>query len=287
MTARQVDRFSYLEFTVVVAETGSSYSAIGYDKNDSEVTREEGDRREEVVAAIKAVLNPLSSEFVGIEGAINLFLRAFPGGFDDRFYVHDERDYKDKAAAFIAEQLSERRIGEAVERSDFQAVAKDVRRAFSKTNLVSPFELMALGDHLKRPANLAPFVNSLHALLYGDDFEPALVQMASLLAPSGAAKWPIVTYLPFLRWPDRHVFLKPEITRQCAFRLGYELEYEPEPNGRTYRSFCGLLDTIREGIASLGPRDNIDMQTFMYAVGKEGFVREALAARKKWEVSRG
>jgi hypothetical protein len=35
------------------------------------------------------------------------------------------------------------------------------------------------------------------------------------------------------------------------------------------------------------PRDNIDMQTFMYAVGKEGFVRESLAARKKWEESPG
>ncbi len=88
---------------------------------------------------------PLSSEFVGIEGAINLFLKAFPAGFDDPFYAHDEREYKDKAAAFIVEQLSERRIGEAVERSEFQAVAKDVRRAFSKTNLVSPFELMAFG----------------------------------------------------------------------------------------------------------------------------------------------
>ncbi len=130
-------------------------------------------------------------------------------------------------------------------------------------------------------------MSSLQSLLYGDDFDLALVHMASLLAPSGAAKWPIVTYLPFLRWPDRHVFLKPEIAQQCAYRLGYELEYESEPSTRTYWSFCGLLDTIREGIASLGPRDNIDMQTFMYAVGKEGFVRESLAARKKWEESRG
>ncbi len=162
-----------------------------------------------------------------------------------------------------------------------------MRRAFSKTNLVSPFELMALGNHLKRPANLAPFVRSLHALLYGDVFDPALERTASLLDPSGAAKWPIVTYLPFLRWPDRHVFLKPEIAQQCAFRLGFELEYHPAPNARTYRSFCGLVDTIREGIASFGTRDNIDMQTFMYVVGKEGFVREALAARKKWEESPG
>ena len=43
------------------------------------------------------------------------------------------------------------------------------------------------------------------------------------------------------------------------------------------------MDEIRDGIASLGPRDNIDVQSLMYVVGKEGYVREAIEARKKYE----
>jgi hypothetical protein len=44
-----------------------------------------------------------------------------------------------------------------------------------------------------------------------------------------------------------------------------------------------LVHYIRNGIRSLEPRDNIDVQTFMYVVGKEGYVAEAAADRKKYE----
>ena len=105
----------------------------------------------------------------------------------------------------------------------------------------------------------------------------------STVCPFDCAKWPIVTYYPFFRFPDRHMLLKPEIAQTCAYRLGYDLDYDPRPNIRSYRSLLGLVDEIRDGIASLGPRDNIDIQSLMYVVGTEGYVREAIEARKEYE----
>jgi hypothetical protein len=79
------------------------------------------------------------------------------------------------------------------------------------------------------------------------------------------------------------MLLKPELAQLCAYRLGYELDYTPAPNARSYQSYLGLIDQIRNGIGSLEPRDNIDVQTFMYVVGKEGYVAEAIAERSKYE----
>ena len=79
------------------------------------------------------------------------------------------------------------------------------------------------------------------------------------------------------------MFLKPEITQTCAYRLGYDLDYDPKPNSRSHRSLLGLVDEIRDGVASIEPRNNIDIQSLMYVVGKEGYVREAIEARKKYE----
>jgi hypothetical protein len=79
------------------------------------------------------------------------------------------------------------------------------------------------------------------------------------------------------------MLLKPEIAQICAYRLGYELDYDPVPNARTYQSYLGLVNCIWKGIGSLQPRDNIDVQTFMYVVAKDGYVAAATADRRKFE----
>jgi hypothetical protein len=78
------------------------------------------------------------------------------------------------------------------------------------------------------------------------------------------------------------MFLKPTIVQTCAQRMGYELHYEPLPNRATYRSLLGFTEFLREGIATLEPKENIDLQTFMYAVGKDGYVQRAIRDREEW-----
>jgi hypothetical protein len=79
--------------------------------------------------------------------------------------------------------------------------------------------------------------------------------------------------------------LKPEIVKVCAYRLDRELDYDPTPNPRSYRSFIDLVAYLRDGIKVLRPRDNIDLQTFMYVVGTEGYVAAAIEDRRRWESS--
>ena len=62
--------------------------------------------------------------------------------------------------------------------------------------------------------------------------------------------------------------------QSCATRLGYDLDYDPQPTLATYRSCLGLAAFIGDGIARLDPRDNIDIQSFMYVVAGEGYAAE-------------
>jgi hypothetical protein len=69
------------------------------------------------------------------------------------------------------------------------------------------------------------------------------------------AKWPVATYLPFLWQPDRHMFLKPTVTKDFATRVGHR-----------FASDYDSTLTINV-VQSLKPRDRIDIQSFIWVVG--------------------
>jgi hypothetical protein len=62
--------------------------------------------------------------------------------------------------------------------------------------------------------------------------------------------------------------------------MGYEFHYDSTPNRETYASLLGLSALVREGIAALEPKENINMQSFIYMIGKEGYVRKAVEDRE-------
>jgi hypothetical protein len=98
------------------------------------------------------------------------------------------------------------------------------------------------------------------------------------------AKWTVLTYWPFFRFPKRRMFMQPVAARRCAARMGYELHYDSTPNRETYASLLGFSDFVRKRIAALEPKDNIDMQSFIYVIGKEGYLRDAVEDRESREV---
>jgi hypothetical protein len=271
--------FHHREFEVVLAQDGGRVRAVARDSKRQQAEEVSGDTAEDVTAEIKTRLNAKSQTFVGIDSAINLFLTTFPGGFNSDFYKYYERDYKDEAIECMKTSLSRENLESLILSRGYGEVSHLATRALN--NLADRFEHVALDDALKSESVAAQFANELHELLYGD-FEHALERMAVLLRPHNAAKWPILTFWPFFRFPARHMFLKPTIVRTCAERMGYELHYEPLPNRETYRSLLGFTEFLRDGIATLAPKDNIDLQTFMYVVGKEGYVRHAVSDRERW-----
>ena len=94
--------------------------------------------------------------------------------------------------------------------------------------------------------------------------------MGRALKPDDVAKWPAVTYLPYLWRPEEHMFLKPEVTKEFAVRVGHPFahEYTSELTAETYRSLLDLARETGEEVADLEPRDSIDIQSFIWVVGK-------------------
>ena len=94
--------------------------------------------------------------------------------------------------------------------------------------------------------------------------------MIAVLKPFGIAKWTVLTYLPYLWKPEAHMFLKPEVTREYAERVGhpFQFAYAPEPTPAVYASLLDLAQTTRREVAELEPADMIDVQSFIWTVGK-------------------
>lgn len=278
----RVKELSFREFFIVIARAGGQFIAIGRDRSGQQVARADGPAIDEVEADLKSELLKLSNDFVDLPGAINLFRRAFPGGFHSAFYDYYEREYKADAAAYVQEALAKERLTQLVSSNQDTEIAEAAIRSLARTNLTSHHERIALRKALEKRSLRAKFGQALMELLY-IDIGSGIAQLSSMLGPEDAAKWPVITYFPFLLRPDRDMLLKPELAQLCTYRLGYELDYDPAPNARTYQSYLGLIDHIRNGIGSLEPRDNIDVQTFMYVIGKAGYVAAAIADRRRYE----
>jgi hypothetical protein len=279
----QMSAFDHREFRVIIARVGSRIVARAWDRSRKLVAEVNGTTSADVEAEVKHQLNRLSEDYIGVSGTINLFRKAFPGGFECWYYADRERDYKDGTARIVAEVLDEGHLRGLIDAGEHGEVATLAVRALAACNLCPWQEQHALNAALATGTVAAPFARGLHRLLY-EDFDPALEELASLLKPYNAAKWTVLTYWPFFRFPERHMFMQPVVARKCAARMGYELHYESTPNRETYRSLLGLSAFVREGIAALEPKDNIDMQSFIYVIGKEGYVRQAVEDREGREV---
>ena len=75
----------------------------------------------------------------------------------------------------------------------------------------------------------------------------------------------------------RHLFVKPLTTKRAAAAYGYELAYRSKPGWETYRSVLDFARTVRDDVADLGPRDLIDIQSFIWVLGSDEYA-EARAA---------
>ena len=82
--------------------------------------------------------------------------------------------------------------------------------------------------------------------------------------------WPIVTVFGFLARPDRHLFLKPMVTRRAAHAYGFDFAYEARPSWRVYQSLLTFAAIIRRDLErkpGFQARDMIDLQSFIWVQG--------------------
>lgn len=219
----------------------------------------EGDEPDEVWRLLLDGRGPSAPRYVGFDGAKKLFLHYYPNGFHTDSF--SERGYKARASSKLRQAVP---VEDAAVGTGF---GESVLSAFRDTDLLHPIEKSRAQDVL-RGSNSDPFIQAAARFTLDDNPRQALRDMDRALHKHEAAKWTIVTYLPFFWRPDRHMFLKPEATKDFAERTGQAFKeiYDPALDFSVYVSLLNLAAKTGAEIADLNPRDNIDIQSFIWVV---------------------
>jgi hypothetical protein len=205
------------------------------------------------------------------------FLRFFPDGFRDETYVDWERGYKWAAHEQWNLQLDRRKFRSLLRDGDFAEIATRAVRIESRTNLLFSFEKMALRDAVKTTAGAQLFAEGLFEFLHGGGaierkFNRWIETVGQLpRKQTRVLTWPLVTVFGFIAQPDKHIFLKPNVTRIAAREYGFEFEYQSRPSWETYASLLEFAATVGRDLCDMGPRDMIDVQSFMWVQGSDEY----------------
>jgi len=205
------------------------------------------------------------------------FLRFFPDGYRDETYVDWEREYKWDAHERWHARLDKTSFRKMLRDGDFDEVAQRAVTIESRTNLLFSFEKMALRDAVKSRSGAEAFATGLFELLHGtgDDrarFERWVEVVAALpRRQTRVLTWPLVTVFGFIAQPEKHIFLKPNVTRVAAKEYEYDFAYSAKPNWDTYQSLIRFAELVRRDTNDLGPRDMIDLQGFIWVQGSDEY----------------
>jgi hypothetical protein len=83
--------------------------------------------------------------------------------------------------------------------------------------------------------------------------------------------WPLVTVFGFIAQPEQHMFLKPNVTRLAAEAYDFPFEYKSRPTWDTYESLLRFAQAVQRDTRDLGPRDMIDLQSFIWVQGSDEY----------------
>lgn len=212
-------------------------------------------------------------QYVTLEEGKRLFLKRFPAGLRDARFVQDERTYKLEAHEECRHLLARDPVDECLAARDYEEIARRALHVVGMVNLPTQWDHMALGDGLKAPLDQERFAMALRPLLHGDAPQEArFTAFANVLEglprkQAPVLSWPNQTILLFL-WDPRHqMFMKPMVTKEAAARCAFDLRYRAEPNWATYRQVLRLTEILFDELSELEPRDNIDVQSFIWVIG--------------------
>lgn len=209
-------------------------------------------------------------KYFGYKDARSYFLKFFPNGFDSDGYRGEERDYKLAAKSRLDSGAP---LDSAIEG---KGLGEIVLSAYQATNLLSHFEKIKLQEPLR--SEHADKIVQASAIFTLEPDKKSLARLEAVLKPFDCAKWTVATYLPFLWQPDRHMFLKPEATKDYAARVGHPFAsvYDPRLNIETYQSLIDLVEETAKELKDIRPVDRIDIQSFIWVVGDYQEGREGI-----------
>jgi hypothetical protein len=219
----------------------------------------------------------LVQSFKGARRCRRKFLKHFPKGFRDETYLAWERDYKWHAHEQWNQLLNVAAFRSLLRGGEFAEIAARAVRIESRTNLLFSFEKMALRDGVKDNFGAQTFSQGLYDFLYGNGNSPAkFTRWCEAVAglprkQTRVLTWPVVTVFGFIAQPQKHIFLKPNVTRIAAREYGFDFQYRSRPSWESYASLLEFADVATRDLSDLRPRDLIDIQSFIWVQGSEEY----------------
>ena len=190
------------------------------------------------------------------------FLSIFPAGYRDPEYVELEREYKWQAHQRWETELPAASMRSMLAAGTHADIAAQAVAIESRTNLLFSFEKMALRDAVRAAEGAARFAS----------FDRCCATLAELpRRQTRVLTWPLATVFGFIAQPDRHIFYKPRVTQTAARAYGFDLAYTSRPNWRSYSKLLAFAAQVWRDTRDLGPRDLIDIQSFIWVQGSEEY----------------
>jgi hypothetical protein len=211
------------------------------------------------------------------EQAMERFLSKFNNGFTDAWYRSTHRDQRASQHQTLTAQLQPDRL-RALAVSDPRAAGDTILQLLDspvRPLLSGKGELPRLVEAFADVKKLPAFLVALADLLEAErpnvkTFEAYVAALGafSVAAKNSVVTWPIVTAIPYLAQPDRHLFVRPTSTQRAATLLGFELRFNRKPNWQTYERVLGMGNNLLEFIKPRSGEDMFDVQAFIAAIGE-------------------
>ena len=148
------------------------------------------------------------------------FFTHFKAGFRDKIYFGWERGYKERAHQQWLDVLDREKFLKTLLTRPAEVAAHAVHIE-SRTNLLFSFEKMALRDAVKSPTGGCKLIRACALRIFR--MAAGATRLVSKIGamPSAACRdarhacstWPLVIVWGLIVQPERHIFLKPNVTR--------------------------------------------------------------------------
>lgn len=229
----------------------------------------------------------IAAKRITIDDGIELFRELFPNGFADDAYIgsgpaaageHWERASKWQAHERYRDSLDGQTGRDLLSSGDIDELVRRAHLVVSRDlNLLSPNERAAFRDGLADGATAERFFAALFEFVAAEAhtqkpftrLADAVMALPAKNARARVATWAVLTILPALADPGRFIFVKPDVTRACAERLRFDIQYGPALIWITYRKILEIADLLLERLRPLGAKDYIDVQSFMWVIAKQ------------------
>jgi 5-methylcytosine-specific restriction protein B len=195
----------------------------------------------------------------------------YPGwaGFDNPRFVEDEVTYKHETVHKAQELLSQDEFERLIRAREYDEILSRLETVGRDNNLLW-LQVPRRGDLgiLYHPdLNKGEFAGVIYDLLYGQGTTPDRLDRYAAYCNEQALpnKWTFPTYLLFMLYPDREMFVKPTAAQWFFQFVDQKDRWAPRPNGATYAFLCQLVAELRVELAEYGPHDNIDIQGMLWA----------------------